>query len=463
MLLTQSSGTASNGSNDVRDRLGFAIREIAAGLLTADGTLEDAVTHTPSSKQTVIYTSSTDPWHRASDLDANVEQPGFDRVATSGLTHGLPMLVPTGLLYDTPDNAAAEVTFLKARGIPVTHVELGEEPDGQNVTPEHYGMLFAQFADAIHRVDPGVATGGPSLQSEVDGWDTFADESGNRSWVNRFVSYLRNRGHLADLGFFSFEWYPVDELCAPLDAQLARHADLMTPLVRRLEAEGVPRNIPWIISEYGYSSFAGQGDIELPAALMYAEIVPQFLTLGGSAAYFYGLEPRHPVRELKECDTWGNFMMLLARADGRAEWRLPTYYAEKLLTNEWAQTTDAEHALYPVYIDNAGSTTQAIVAYALRRPDGQWAMLILNKGQDARQVRVSIENGASRAHLRAPLTVLQYSAKQYQWRPQAELGRPLRSDPPETKLVSAPSTVILLPPMSLTVVRGSDPRDRERG
>jgi hypothetical protein len=77
----------------------------------------------------------------------------------------------------------------------------------------------------------------------------------------------------------------------------------MTRLIRRLETEGVPRDIPWIISEYGYSSFVGEGDIELPAALVYAEIVPQFLTLGGSAAYFYGLEPRHPVRELKECDT----------------------------------------------------------------------------------------------------------------------------------------------------------------
>jgi hypothetical protein len=37
--------------------------------------------------------------------------------------------------------------------------------------------------------------------------------------------------------------------------------------------------------------------------------------------------------------------MLLARPDGRAEWQLQTYYAEKVLTNEWAQTTDAEHAL----------------------------------------------------------------------------------------------------------------------
>jgi hypothetical protein len=149
-------------------------------------------------------------------------------------------------------------------------------------------------------------------------------------------------------------------------------------------------------------------------------------------------------------------MMLLARPDGRAEWRLPTYYAEKLLTNEW----DAEHALYPVYGD-AGATNNGLSAYALRRPDGQWAILILNKGRDAREVRVSIENRASRADLRAPLTVLQYSAKQYEWHAEGALGKPLRSEPPEERQVLGPTSTVELPPVSLTIVR-ADVSERAR-
>ena len=78
----------------------------------------------------MIYTSSTDPWHRAIDLDPKTEQPGFDLVFGSGLTNNLPVLMPVGLLYDTPENAAAEIRFLKARGYPVRQIEMGEEPDG---------------------------------------------------------------------------------------------------------------------------------------------------------------------------------------------------------------------------------------------------------------------------------------------------------------------------------------------
>ena len=44
----------------------------------------------------------------------------------SGLTNGLPMMVPVGVFYDTPDNAVAEVRYLKRRGYPLRQVELGE-------------------------------------------------------------------------------------------------------------------------------------------------------------------------------------------------------------------------------------------------------------------------------------------------------------------------------------------------
>ena len=76
------------------------------------------------------------------------------------------MLVPAGVLYDTPENAAAEIRFLKAR-YPVRQIEMGEEPDGQYVSPEHEAGLYLQFATAIHNVDPRLALGGPSFQSGI--------------------------------------------------------------------------------------------------------------------------------------------------------------------------------------------------------------------------------------------------------------------------------------------------------
>src|SRR6185295_916561 len=125
----------------------------------------DEMRHTANNlTQTPVYVSSTDPWHSEADKDPFIEQPGFDRVFQSGLTNSLPMLTPVPLLYDTPENAAAEIRYLRSRAYPVERIELGEEPDGQFVSPEHYAALYLQFARAIHTVEPKLQLGGPSFQ-----------------------------------------------------------------------------------------------------------------------------------------------------------------------------------------------------------------------------------------------------------------------------------------------------------
>ena len=248
VLLTGSSHTAPPGSTDIRDRLGFAVREIHVGFIGGDGKFEDLVRHgADRNRQTVIYTSSTDPWHRAIDRDLATEQPGIDRVFQSGMTNGLPVMMPVGVLYDTPDNAVAEVRYLKARGYPVNQIELGEEPDGQLVTPEHYGDLFVQFATAIHAVDPSLKLGAASFQNGLV--NTWPDASGNTSWLNRFVKYLKRRQRLSDWGFFSFERYPFDNLCQRPFAQLKTEPGLMDGLFARLRRDGVPETIPWEVTD----------------------------------------------------------------------------------------------------------------------------------------------------------------------------------------------------------------------
>ena len=63
-------------------------------------------------------------------------------------------MIPVSLLYGTPEDAAAQMAYLKKRGYPISYVEMGEEPDGQYMLPEDYAALYLQFATAIHRVDP---------------------------------------------------------------------------------------------------------------------------------------------------------------------------------------------------------------------------------------------------------------------------------------------------------------------
>ncbi|MBA3920845.1 MAG: discoidin domain-containing protein [Nostocaceae cyanobacterium] len=461
IVATEASGTAPIDSQDIRDRLGYAIREIYFGTLDKERQFHDVMRHGKTKDiQTLIYTSSTDPWHRASDLDPNLEQPGFDQLFRNGLTNGLPMLTPVGVFYDTPENAAAEIRFFKARGYPIRQIEMGEEPDGQNITPEHYGALYIQFAKAIHAVDPTLQLGGPGFQSEVEGWSTFPNAQGNRSWMNRFLNYLRDRHHFDDFNFFSFEWYPFDNLCQPPASQLAQAPSLMSNVFQRLRQDGVPTTIPWIITEYGYSSFAGQAEVEIPSALLNADIVGQFLTLGGKSAYLYGYEPNVPIREMEECDTWGNMMLFLADDEGRIRAPMPTYYGAQLLTQEWTQSGNQPHQLYRASSDIRNRQGQPLVnAYAVYRPDHQWAILLINKDpQRSWSVKIRFHSSPDnqQSFFQDNLDIFQYSSQQYAWHPQGKDGYPIRSQPPQhSRLQGKATTQITLPAYSLTVVRGN--------
>lgn len=452
------SGGAPPGTGDIRDGLGYAVREIGVGTGDGHGRFHDLVRHArDGGRQTPITVSSTDPWHRASDRDPNVEQPGFDRVFRSGLTRGLPLLTPSGLLYDTPENAAAELRFLRARGYPVTHMELGEEPDGQCVTPEDYGALYLQWAEALHRVDPALSLGGPSFQTTLTGWVAWPDARGDRSWLHRFLRYLKARGRQPDFAFFSFEWYPFDNVCAPSAPQLALAPRLLENALAQLQHEGLSRHVPWVISEYGYSAFAGEAEMGLPGALLNAEIPAQFLTLGGSAACLYGYEPNVPIREVEGCPAWGNLALLLSDNHRHIRRPLAAYYAARLLTQEWAQPgTDKPHAVFRAMSSlHTRLGLPLVTAYAVHRPDGKWAVLLLNKDPKRAHsvtVRFARERGQAPVFFSGRADLYQFSASQYVWHRDKANGYPAPDLPPRHSL--SRGRTVLLPPFSLSLLRG---------
>jgi len=439
ILLERSSNTAAAGSTDPRDAIGFAIGELALGVRGPDGALIDAVRHGPSRRrQTIMHVSSTDPWHRAIDRDRDLEQPGFDLVFRSGLTRGSPMMVPVGALYDTPENAAAEIRFLEWRHYPIGQVELGEEPDGQYVAADDYGALYVEFADAIHRADPHLSLGGPSLQQATS--DLWLDPSGDRSWTSHFIRYLKQRGRLGDLGFFTFEHYPFDDLCGPLGEKLLAEPGLMDRDLARLRADGVPADIPWIISEYGFSAYSGEPEVRVESALVNAEIAAGFAGRGGSAAYLFGYVVDQPFDGARPCAGAGNLMLWQAGGDGRAHWPMPTFWGARLLARDWAGRGGT---LYRASADVRDDQSRLLVtAHALRRPDGAWSLLLINRDPGAAH-RVS-------PPFPGPFAVSQYGPAQYAWRARRDRGRPTRDLPPARRRVVGDS--IDLPANSLTVV-----------
>jgi hypothetical protein len=55
----------------------------------------------------------------------------LDLFYTSGITRGLPAMIPIALLYGTPEDSVAQIAYLKKRGYPISYIEMGEEADGQ--------------------------------------------------------------------------------------------------------------------------------------------------------------------------------------------------------------------------------------------------------------------------------------------------------------------------------------------
>jgi len=454
ILLEVSSNTAPSGSKDPRDGMGYAIGEVGLGVLGPGGRFVDAIRHAAEGpEQTPIYVSSTDPWHRASDRDPDAEQPGFDRIYASGLTSGLPMMVPVGPLYDTPENAAAEIRFLQRRGYPVRQVEIGEEPDGQNITPEDFAALYMQFAAAVRGADGAVSVGGPSLQDAVS--DTWLDPAPDHSWTRRFIAALDARGRGADLGFFSFEHYPFDALCGPLDRKLLAESEAMRLDMARLRADGVPLTIPWVVTEYGFSAFSGRGEVELPGALFNADMIAHFLSLGGRATYLLGYGPEELFEPEQACAGYGELMLFGEDEAGQALWPTPSYWATTLLATEWVLPGDLPHELYRASVDIPGDGSRgSVVAYPLKRPDGRWAILLINRDPaHAHAIQVAViqrAKGPARS-LAGPFEVIQYGARQYAWHAAGPAGRPARNDPP--RRFTLPGGPVVLPPYSLTIVR----------
>jgi hypothetical protein len=456
LVLTSSSHTAAPNAADPRDSAGYAIRELLVGRRT-NGTLTDLLRHgTSRQTQSLTYASSTDPWHRASDVDVQLEQPGFDRVVRSGLTNGQPMMIPVPVLFSTPEDGANELRFLVNRGYAFDRVELGEEPDGQYVTPEDYAALYLRWSRELRSIAPHATLGGPSFQSpESQVMMAWPEDSVGAPWMTRFLSVLKRRGRLSELGFLSFEWYPFDDVCAPTPPQLASAPGRLSDAMRRLREQGLPATLPIIIAEYGYSAFASRAEVDVEGALYDADLVGHFLSLGGATAFLYGYEPTYLDSE-QRCDAWGNNALFLATNRRTIRNPVAAFHAIHLITHNWLEPGSARHDLYAASPMVAGEPDTLLSVFPVRRPDGVWSVLLVNRdATHARRVRLRFADDSSAAVPAGVHDEWLFSRAQYRWNADGENGHPGPNRPSRHRRTREDG--ILLPPYSLALIRGSLP------
>ena len=424
--MTESSNTcdshaASNASSpDPRNCVGYAISEIYVGSSSGDGKLHDIVRHTPDQEQTITYCSSVDPWHEPSDLGSTTDaQMGFDLFYTSGVTRGLPAMIPVALLYDNPDNAAAEIAYLEKRNYPISYVEMGEEADGQFMLPEDYAALYLQWATALHRVDPALKLGGPSFTGENHDIEVWADGNGKVSWTGRFIDYLKQHGRINDLAFFSFEHYPYEPCKIPWGS-LYDEPELVSHIMQIWREDGVPANVPLFITESNLSSGASETYSDIFSALWLADYIGSFLTAGGNGVYFFHYLPLQMEHGCN--DSPGTFGMFTVDADYKIQQPLAQFFASQLINLEWVQPGSGEHMTFPAQSDvTDGAGHELVTAYAVRRPDGQWSLMVVNRDQEnAHSVRVAFRGQgklSSPSTFAGPVEISVFGREQYQWHP----------------------------------------------
>ncbi len=421
ILMTESSSTcgAGNRSTDPRACVGYAINEIYLGTTSADGEFHDILRHTPDQEQTTTYCSSVDPWHEATDLGTTHQaQVGFDLLFTSGVTRGLPAMIPIALVYDTPENAVAEIAYLEQRKYPISYVEMGEEMDGQYLSPEDYGTLYIQWAAALHRLDPTLKLGGPSFQGVNQDIQTWPNANGKVSWTARFIDYLKQHGRLRDLAFFSFEHYPYDPCKIPWGS-LYEEPQLVSHIMQVWHDDGVPADLPMFITESNLSSAASETSMDIFSGLWLSDYIGSFLTAGGNGVYYFHYLPL--LMEHGCNDSPGTFGMLSVDSQYKIQQPLAQFFASQLINLEWVAPGGQRHDVYPATADiDDGAGHALVTAYALKRPDGQWSLLVVNRDQqNAHRVRIEFHNQSSGESdsFFGPVEISTFGKGQYQWHP----------------------------------------------
>jgi len=456
--MTESSNTCdSHGSDDLRNCVGYAISEISIGNFNSLGQFVDLAKHTPSQAQTVTQASSVDPWHTADSIIPTRIQTGFDLFFKSGYTNHLPAMIPIAMIYATPEDSAAELAYIEKRGYPVSYVEMGEEPDGAFMLPEDYAALYVQWAKALHKVDPKLKLGGPVFTGVNEDIKVWPDAQGKTSWLGRFVDYLKAHGAMQDLAFVSFEHYPL-EPCQINWSDLYREPQLVAGTLNAWRADGVPANVPLMNTESNVSWSLTDPMQDLFAGLWLADSVGTFLEQAGPGGVYYHspIQPE-PLRPgCQAFSTYGNFV-----ADEELDIKQHTaqYFASQLLNLDWVKHGAGVHQLYPATSDlQDDAKHQLITAYAVKRPDGEWSLLVINKDpSNAHEANIAFDNGEKEVAggFAGQVKMVTFGAAEYVWH---SSGPNSHADPDgpakRSTLEWKTGQKVLLPKASATVLSG---------
>ncbi len=339
--------------------------------------------------------------------------------------------------------------------------------------PEDYAALYLQWATAIHGVDPALRLGGPSFQGVNKDIEVWPDANGKVSWTGRFIDYLKQHRRMNDLAFFSFEHYPYDPCKTPWGA-LYDETELVTHIMQIWHEDGVPADIPMFITEGNLSSGASETYQDIFAGIWLADYIGSFLNAGGKGVYFFHYLP---LQMEPGCNASpGTFGLFTVDANYQIQQPLAQFFVAQLINLEWVQADGGEHQVFAAKSDvTDGAGHELVTAYGVKRPDGEWAVMAVNRDQqNGHRVQIGFESSPGQStSFSGSVEISTFGSGQYQWHPaqtrfmaHAEISGKATivttsqgwADPDgpiiHSKMTVGKSTMFELPAASVVVIRG---------
>jgi hypothetical protein len=276
--------------------------------------------------------------------------------------------------------------------------------------PEDYGALYIQFATAIHRLVPGAKLGGPSFEGTLGDVEVWPDEDGRVSFLGRFLGYLKSHNRLDDFTFFSFEHYPPSASWNDLYLE----PDFVSHIVQVWKDDGLPSNIPFFMTEGNMENYGKSPDVK--KGLWLADYVGSMMTAGASGTFYFHYIPT-PGRPGP---------LLMVDRDYHVIGYTSQYLVARMIAQDWLQPVDAIHQLFKASSDIEDASGNVLVsAYPMERPDGSWAVLLVNRDHDrGHAVHVVFANAETKRDslFSGRVTQTTLGQAQYYWHPDGEMG-----------------------------------------
>jgi hypothetical protein len=120
-------------------------------------------------------------------------------------------------------------------------------------------------------------------------------------------------------------------------------------------------------------------------------------------------------------DSPGTFGMFTVGPEYEVKQPLSQFFVSQLINLEWVQPGGGQHEVFAAKSDiDDGAGHALVTAYAVKRPDGQWSVMMVNRDQqNAHRVKISFgEADTDKARIFAgPVEISTFGKAQYHWHP----------------------------------------------